>query len=711
MDWALKRVLKFVLKKSIGPYLQSEPDLEQLDVQLSSGTFELRNVLLNCDIVNQQLDLPGWRITAGYVGLVRGSLPLLSSAAGTAAAAAAPGGLAAANGNPGDPRANLILDEVLTSGVLLSYDVSGRHTNHLSVKCYKLECYEYLPGSWLAADRQLTGLSPAELGSVPRAVVAPGGPGGAGSSSQQDVAVRCEPRSDTPTSHNSSRMAAAFVLEGAHWALTPEDLQPAASGAESLSVPVLLDDFFHTPPAAAAEGALSAAYLLPIDPSAPKPITRLTCKGLSGMFVLHDRGSVITSGPQGSGSSRRRGRHRRCSNGSSAGRLEVEVDGVSLQLEILPPAAAIVLETVRPDPAQLDMEEYRLGLALLPLRLRLNQDVIAFLVTFCGSVSVSVDYCPRTVDIAALRDGDFLELLNLVPWGGVDLALKPLRFNGLVGWDGLAAAAAQEWMSHIGRTQAHKFLTGVAPIRSVVKVGGAVAALLAGPAASLQDAVGDVVLAATRSVAAGVAAAQAGSSNGGLVCGSSAARQLQERLRVAAAAAAAAAGRAAGVPGRGVVGGSSDAVASRLQQAMQQSSAGFARMLLYEALGAGATVAAGAELLLAGSSGTGGSIGTRSSSSGNFEAPGTAGEPAGLVEGLRAAAGELQGGFKTAAEALVGAPVRGYQAGDYPTWQAAAAEAFRAAPAAAAAPAKGLAAAARTALLGAQKAVGGAQQQ
>ncbi len=54
-DWALKRVLKFVLKKSLGRFLHSEPDLEQLDVQLSSGIFELRNVLLNCQAVNEQL--------------------------------------------------------------------------------------------------------------------------------------------------------------------------------------------------------------------------------------------------------------------------------------------------------------------------------------------------------------------------------------------------------------------------------------------------------------------------------------------------------------------------------------------------------------------------------------------------------------------------------------------------------------------------------
>lgn len=58
----LKRLLKFVLKRSVGRFLHSEPDLEQLDVQLGSGTFELRSVLLNCDAVNAQLVrfVSGW---------------------------------------------------------------------------------------------------------------------------------------------------------------------------------------------------------------------------------------------------------------------------------------------------------------------------------------------------------------------------------------------------------------------------------------------------------------------------------------------------------------------------------------------------------------------------------------------------------------------------------------------------------------------------
>ncbi len=54
-DWALKRVLKFVLKRNLGRFLQTDLDLEQLDVQLGTGTLELRSVLLDCAQLNKHL--------------------------------------------------------------------------------------------------------------------------------------------------------------------------------------------------------------------------------------------------------------------------------------------------------------------------------------------------------------------------------------------------------------------------------------------------------------------------------------------------------------------------------------------------------------------------------------------------------------------------------------------------------------------------------
>ena len=54
-DWALRRLLKFVLKRNFKHLLRTELDLDQLSVQLGRGTLELRDVLLNTDYLNEQL--------------------------------------------------------------------------------------------------------------------------------------------------------------------------------------------------------------------------------------------------------------------------------------------------------------------------------------------------------------------------------------------------------------------------------------------------------------------------------------------------------------------------------------------------------------------------------------------------------------------------------------------------------------------------------
>lgn len=54
-DWALRRILKFVLKRSLRHIIKTQIDLEQLNVQLGQGTLELREVLLNTNFLNQHL--------------------------------------------------------------------------------------------------------------------------------------------------------------------------------------------------------------------------------------------------------------------------------------------------------------------------------------------------------------------------------------------------------------------------------------------------------------------------------------------------------------------------------------------------------------------------------------------------------------------------------------------------------------------------------
>jgi autophagy-related protein 2 len=55
--WALKRAFKFVLKKALGPVIKGDVDLEQLDVDLTSGRAELRGLLLDTDHINSQLQV------------------------------------------------------------------------------------------------------------------------------------------------------------------------------------------------------------------------------------------------------------------------------------------------------------------------------------------------------------------------------------------------------------------------------------------------------------------------------------------------------------------------------------------------------------------------------------------------------------------------------------------------------------------------------
>lgn len=56
----------------------------------------------------------------------------------------------------------------------------------------------------------------------------------------------------------------------------------------------------------------------------------------------------------------------------------------------------------------------------------------------------------------------------------------PYTYSSIQGWDGVAMSAAKEWLQDITRTQLHKFLTGMAPIKRVANVVSAVSALMYG---------------------------------------------------------------------------------------------------------------------------------------------------------------------------------------------------------------------------------------
>ncbi|GAV66348.1 ATG_C domain-containing protein/Chorein_N domain-containing protein [Cephalotus follicularis] len=187
------------------------------------------------------------------------------------------------------------------------------------------------------------------------------------------------------------------------------------------------------------------------------------------------------------------------------------------------------LEAVRPDPL-IPLEEYsRLCIALLPMLLHLHQSQLDFLISFFGAKSTSVDqssgchqdsgsskllasecnnvagyivaeallpyfqkfdiwpilvrvdYSPSRVDLAALRGGKFVELVNLVPWKGVELQLKHVHAVGVYGWGSVCETIIGEWLEDISQNQIHKLLQGLPTIRSLVAVGTGAAKLVSLP--------------------------------------------------------------------------------------------------------------------------------------------------------------------------------------------------------------------------------------
>ena len=97
--------------------------------------------------------------------------------------------------------------------------------------------------------------------------------------------------------------------------------------------------------------------------------------------------------------------------------------------------------------------------------------VTYFQVFSCRGLKICVDYAPKRVDFAGLRHGDYAQLVHLFPLEEVEIDLKKVVLHGVQGWDRLFIDLGCFWASDIGKHQAHKYLSGVQPIRSIVNVG------------------------------------------------------------------------------------------------------------------------------------------------------------------------------------------------------------------------------------------------
>ncbi|CAG8949261.1 hypothetical protein HYFRA_00004886 [Hymenoscyphus fraxineus] len=161
---------------------------------------------------------------------------------------------------------------------------------------------------------------------------------------------------------------------------------------------------------------------------------------------------------------------------------------------------------VKPVP-ELAASEIVLKATILPLRLHVDQDALDFITRFfefkdetapsrapsspgdapfiqraeVNSVVVKLDFKPKRVDYAGLRSGRTTEFMNFVILEEADMTLRRTIIYGVTGFEKLGKCLNDIWMPDIKKNQLPGILAGIAPIRSLVNVGGGVRQLVEVP--------------------------------------------------------------------------------------------------------------------------------------------------------------------------------------------------------------------------------------
>lgn len=109
-------------------------------------------------------------------------------------------------------------------------------------------------------------------------------------------------------------------------------------------------------------------------------------------------------------------------------------------------------------------------------------DVGAWFFQSCDirSCKIKIDYRPQHVNYEALRDGDYLEMINLFVLEGMELSLRPIKLTGIDGWFALGDECLKSWITDISQHQIHKCVASVSmpPVRSISNVGSGAADLI-----------------------------------------------------------------------------------------------------------------------------------------------------------------------------------------------------------------------------------------
>lgn len=157
---------------------------------------------------------------------------------------------------------------------------------------------------------------------------------------------------------------------------------------------------------------------------------------------------------------------------------------------------------IRPDPTLLYTEAV-LSCKILPVRLHIDQDTLAFLTRFLefkdhrfdlpadeplfiqklriDPIRVKFDYKPKRIDFSGIRAGQNTNLVNLFTLDGADVTLGQAVLYGILGFPKLGQALGKVYGGFIQRYQLAGILTGLNGVRSVVNLGSGMRDLITVP--------------------------------------------------------------------------------------------------------------------------------------------------------------------------------------------------------------------------------------
>lgn len=164
------------------------------------------------------------------------------------------------------------------------------------------------------------------------------------------------------------------------------------------------------------------------------------------------------------------------------------------------------MENVKPVP-HVPTSEIILGVQVLPLRLHVDQDTLDFITRFfefkddrfdslidhlqveipfiqkfdIKDVPVKLDYKPKKVDYAGLKSGHTTEFMNFFILDEADMVLRHITLHGITGFPRLGQKLNDIWMPDIKKNQLGDVLSGLAPVRSLVKIGSGIRDLVVVP--------------------------------------------------------------------------------------------------------------------------------------------------------------------------------------------------------------------------------------